>query len=303
MKNILIVLILILRIKLLALNPDSTYHRMPENWALVYKELDIKTPDGFSIKTWFFPAQSLQPADTIRAYYMNPKKKPYFVTDENAKPTIIICNGDAGNMADLLGLVMGYIEKDFNVVTFDWRGFGQSQKFTINKELLCYSEFLIDYNSVINEVVKFKEVDPKKIGLFGFSTGAYLSFAVAFENNNVKCFIGRGLMTNFEDFLEILYVNYPEKKDHVKVPLDYPIDLYPINIAPKFTKPTFLIVGSEDNRTPVFMSQKIYEILNCKKELWIVPGAAHGGAKGPEFINIDSFIAKTVEFYNKYLRN
>jgi hypothetical protein len=44
---------------LFALKPDSVYKVRPENYDLIYKELNIVTSDGYKIKTWFYPAQKL----------------------------------------------------------------------------------------------------------------------------------------------------------------------------------------------------------------------------------------------------
>ena len=303
MKNIYFLILLFSAFNAFGLKPDSVYTVRPENYALIYKELDIITSDGYKIKTWFYPAQDSVATDTVLEYYKNPRLKPYQLLDSKPKPTIIICNGDAGNMTGLINLASGYAQNGYNVVTFDWRGFGESDKFPTNENLLCYPEFLLDYQAVIDRIAKISEVDSTRIGLYGFSTGAYLSIAVAHKNKHIKCFAGRGLMTSFDDFLPLLFEIQPEKEGKVKKPRNYPVDLYPVNIAPHFNKPALLIVGSEDNRTPVSMSQKIYDKLPGEKELWIVQGAAHGGIKGPEYFNRKAFFRKTLEFYDKNLKN
>ena len=303
MKILFFVFSIIFSIQVFALSPDSVYTLRPENWALMYRELDIKTKDSVNIKVWFVPAQEHQPVDTIRAYYKSPRKRVYILSDTIPKPTIVVCNGDAGNMVGLISFINGYVREGYNVVTFDWRGFGESGKFTIDKNYLCYTEFLIDYDAVVNAISSFAEVDNSKIGVFGFSTGAYLSFATAYKNPHVKCFVGRALMTSFDDFLPLLFEIYPNKKDVVKKPTNYPNDLHPINIAPNFNKPAMLIVGEKDKRTPIWMSKTIFGLLKGEKELWIVDNASHGGANGPEFIDFNLFIKKTVAFYDKYLKN
>ena len=303
MKTINIVILVFFSYNSFALKPDSVYRVRPEKYALIYKEFNVKTPDGFNIKTWFYPAQDSVPYDTIKSYYENPKVRPYKTLNNNPKPTIVICDGDAGNMIGLISLAGKFVTFGYNVVTFDWRGFGESDKFPIEKNLLCHKEFLIDYNAVIDSIVQIIEVDSEHIGLYGFSTGAYLSFAVAYKNENVKCFAGRALMTSFDEFLPLLFEIKPEKKGIVKKPEDYPIELYPINIAPEFKKPALLIVGTEDKRTPVSMSERIFEKIVGEKELWIVQGAEHGGINGPEYLDRKEFLKKTTEFYDKYLKN
>ncbi|MDR0700540.1 MAG: alpha/beta fold hydrolase [Tannerella sp.] len=292
-----------------AVKPRLNYLVRPENYDLVYKEMDITTPDGYKIKTWFFPAQQLIHPDTIYdggrvwPYFTWEKHlpRPYSIINEQPKPTIIICNGDSDNMGGWISFAPYFISHGYNVVNFDWRGFGESSFFPADTMRLSYTEYLVDYHAVIDSISTLKEVDAQNIGVYGASTGAYLSFAVAHTNPNVKCFAGRALMTCFDDFLPYLHSERPERIG-IKKPEKYPVELFPVNIAPKFIKPTFLIVGEHDTRTPVWMSESIYEKLKEEKELWIVKGAAHGGGNGPEFINFAEWRERVVDFYDKYLK-
>ncbi len=286
----------------LALKPDSVYHYRPENAAMIYKEMDIETPDGYKIKAWFFPAQEIIEERSLLAYfYEHPLSRPYETITDQPLPTVIVSDGDAENMGGSVVYARILVAHGYNVVTFDWRGFGQSSPFPMDQDFLCYTEFLTDYHAVINHVAQMKEVDPENIALYGFSTGAYLSMAAAHTNDHVKCFVGRALMTSFDDFL----ANHPRwatDNRQLKKPLDYPEELYPIHVAPHFKKPTFLIVGGKDVRTPVSMSEAVFEKLPGEKLLWVVPEAEHGGPRGPEFIDIDRFERMWVNFLDIHLK-
>jgi len=50
------------------------------------------------------------------------------------------------------------------------------------------------------------------------------------------------------------------------------------------------------------MSKEIYKKLKGPKKLWIVPGAEHGGKRGPEMITYPEFFVKTLSFYDRYLK-
>ena len=101
---------------------------------------------------------------------------PYSTIDEEQRPTLVICNGDAGNMSyQQIDLAMIYAACGFNVVTFDWRGFGASSEFEMDDDYLCYTEMLEDYRAVLAAVKGQEEVDEDCIFLMGWSTGAYLS--------------------------------------------------------------------------------------------------------------------------------
>ncbi|MDD4739575.1 MAG: alpha/beta fold hydrolase, partial [Bacteroidales bacterium] len=266
-----------------AIKPDKVYVLRPENLGLIYRDLNVTTSDGLKIKTWFYPAQPALSEKEINEAWNNPVKKPYVAPYSKNRPTIIIANGDAGNMSyQQVHFALNFTSKGYNVVTFDWRGFGESSEWEINNDYLVYSEFLLDYDAVIKEVLKQnEEVDTNRIAVFGWSTGAYLSMAAASKCENIKAFVGIGLITSFDDVLPLLKQLQTHKDRNLIVPDDYPKELLPVNLAANYNKSTFLIVGEKDNRTPVWMSKKIYSLLPSKKELWIVEGAEHGGQNGP----------------------
>lgn len=284
-----------------AISPNRVYRFYPEKLGLIYKDMDVTTSDGLKIKTWFFPAQTKLPEVELDRAWAAPVKKPY-LSDKKKCPTIIICNGDAGNMSyQQLAFVQYFTNKGYCVVTFDWRGFGQSSEWSMNSDYLVYSEFLVDYDAVIEQVVQAEEVDASRIAVFGWSTGAYLSMGASSEYANVNCFVGIGLMTCFEDALPVLNRVPKNANRKLIVPSDYPKALQPLYLAPTYTKSTLLIVGALDDRAPVWMSETIYNALPGAKELWVVEGAGHTIInESPErWAQVNERI---VEFLDKHLK-
>ncbi|MCH7408728.1 hypothetical protein MM239_04930 [Belliella sp. DSM 111904] len=110
-----------------AINPEREYIRTPatENWN--YQQLDIQTSDGFCLNSWIYEA--------------NPE------TDKNT--VLILAYPDAGNMSYFVYHSIILAHAGYTVVTFDYRGFGESQDFEIRKELLYYNEFALDLEAVI----------------------------------------------------------------------------------------------------------------------------------------------------------
>ena len=278
------------------LKPEKEYKLRPENYALIYKELNVKTKDGLKIKTWFFPAQDSISNDEWDKALKSPIRKDYKLKYNCPKPTIIICNGDSQNMYILIQYAKELVTYGYNVVTFDWRGFGESDNWETNVDQLFYTEYLSDYNAVLDETLKQKEVDINRIGLYGFSTGAYLSFAIFSQRTETKAFVGRALLTNFETTVNLLKQKRPDR--NFITPKDYPIELIPETIAKKIEKPSFLIVGELDDITPEWMSAELFKSLKCEKQMWVVKNATHGGARGPDFINFNKFMLQLRTFYD-----
>lgn len=125
------------------------------------------------------------------------------------------------------------------------------------------------------------------------------SFTYYHHNPNYT-FVGQALMTSFDEVMPIIRALPKNKNRQLIVPADYPKELNPIVLAPRFKRPTLLIVGEKDERTPVAMSKSILAMLPGEKEIWIVPKAEHGGANGP-MQNFEVYNKKVLEFLNKYL--
>ena len=286
-----------------AIIPDTVYIRKPESMGLIYKNLEVITNDGYKIETWFFPAQSPLSEGELRD--LNGNRRTYETQDETKRPTIIVCNGDAGNMSYFqLYLAKSWTSRGFNVVTFDWRGFGKSSPFAMDRNYLCYTEMLEDYRAVVRTTSEQEEVLNGAIAVVGWSTGAYLSMITAYTDDLVNAFVGRSLPTDFDDFIPLVMKYKNKTRNELLVPEDFPAELMPVHIAPEFGKPLFLIVGENDFRTPVWMSRKIIESVpgTTPKELMIVENAAHGGKEDPILIAFDDFIKRTSDFLMDNLR-
>ena len=286
-----------------AIIPDTVYIRKPESMGLIYKNLEVITNDGYKIETWFFPAQSPLSEGELRD--LNGNRRTYETQDETKRPTIIVCNGDAGNMSYFqLYLAKSWTSRGFNVVTFDWRGFGKSSPFAMDRNYLCYTEMLEDYRAVVRTTSEQEEVLNGAIAVVGWSTGAYLSMITAYTDDLVNAFVGRSLPTDFDDFIPLVMKYKNKTHNELLVPEDFPTELMPVHIAPEFGKPLFLIVGENDFRTPVWMSRKIIESVpgTTPKELMIVENAAHGGKEDPILIAFDDFIKRTSDFLMDNLR-
>lgn len=294
MKKIFIfVIIYSLCCSLTALKPSKEYSNHPDDFALIYKDISCQAADSSKVAAWFFPAQPLPTREAIIAA-RNEGILPEYAAFADPSPTIVIADGDAGNMSSQINFVVAFCPLGYNVVLFDWRGFGASGDWPAASDQLCYREYLWDYAAVINKVYEQPEVDPDKVALYGGSTGAYLTIAAAKSDSRVDIVILRALLTSFEDVLKGLRAAKPDRD--LQSPEGYPENLLPINIAPELKIPVFLIVGEKDEVTPVEMSQTIYDLLPGKKELWIVPDAEHGGENGPVYSNFELFTTKVNEF-------
>ena len=93
------------------------------------------------------------------------------------------------------------------------------------------------------------------------------------------------------------------RADGYLVPEDFPAGEMPVYIAPTFTKPIFLINGSNDRRTPVWMSEKVLALLppSTPRRLMVVEGAGHGGKEDPMILEFERFVSQVADFLKEQL--
>jgi hypothetical protein len=265
MKKILILIILGLSINIFALKPDLKYVRKPCDLNINYKEQITLTPDNFKLKTWL----------------CSPRK------EVDNKTTLILAYGDAGNMSYWLNQVAELVKKGFTVVTFDYRGFGESDSFEINNEYLYYNEFVTDLVSVIRWTKNNHKEN--QIGIWALSMGTIMS-TLAFKEENVDFLVAEGFVRNP---MKIKQSIKKLKNKEIILPSDhykYENDLNQLSIK------TLLFSGKKDIVTTVEDS-KFVKNLNKQNKLIEFDGNHLGGFKALSSVSLgDRYIQEILGF-------
>lgn len=212
--------------QIFALNPDRNYQITPDSLGLTFESESILTPDNAEIKLW-----NIQP--------------PIETNNEN---TIIISYGDAGNMSWWLNQAAILSQVGYNVILFDYRGFGQSSDFEINKDMLYYNEFVTDLVTVIKWTKK--NVKSKNIGLLSFSMGTIMS-TIAVQAEPVDFMIAEGYVLNPETIKQRIKDLKGKEILLPKNSNDYKEKISKINF------PILIFSGTEDIVTTLQDSKKI----------------------------------------------
>lgn len=124
----------------LAINPSSRYIHTPLEMGLEYEEMRLHTNDGAVINVWHLPSSG--PACPI-----------------------ILAESDAGNMGDWLYLGAYLQSHGADVWLFDYRGFGSSSQFEVQRPFLFYQEFVEDLRAVAQKVYETTGKSPYLLGL------------------------------------------------------------------------------------------------------------------------------------------
>ncbi len=165
-----------------SLNPSRKYAAKPSDFGLDYSEVTIPTSDNLNLKGWLYKPQQI-------SYKM-----------------IILSGSGDGNMADLIEIASNFVTLGYNVLTYDYRGYGESEDFTINNNFFIYAQFEKDLNAAIDYVRKYHS-KMKTVDLWGKEVGAGLSIGVACNRKEIFQVIAdspystlEGIKKNFKDF-------------------------------------------------------------------------------------------------------
>lgn len=180
MKQVIVIILLGLGTTAYGINPDREYKWTPETRGLKYSEYKITTVDKFSINVWEYGL-------------------PDSVTTNR---TIILVGTDAGNMSYMIWQAKMFVEKGIRVISFDYRGFGKSSDFKINKDLLFCNEFAVDLDTVI-KAARDKYPD-NKVGLYSMSMGTYISLL---SKEKIDFLIAEGFYHNPQKVAERIKIN------------------------------------------------------------------------------------------------
>ena len=219
-----------------AINPDREYFMTPDSVSWNYEQLKITTKDKYKLNTWIYEANNENKKDTV----------------------IILAYPDAGNMSyfDYYAAILA--NEGYTVVTFDYRGFGKSDVFEIQREYLYYTEFALDLEAVVDDISK-KFID-QQIGIWAMSMGTTIaSRAYPAIKGKIDFIIGEGFVTDTSAIID----RYKELDKVLLLPEKSGIYKKAIQ---SIKLPVLILTASNDNITTHQDALKLQETLgqNCK---------------------------------------
>lgn len=206
-----------------ALNPSRTYKQLPDKYNMEYTAHDVKTADGAVLKAWYFPG------------------------NEKTTRLILISHNGEGNMADYLRRVDQFTSIGYNVVTYDYRGFGESSEFEIDNNMYLYPHFQDDMKAMIDFC---RQQFVQTFHLYGWGIGAGLSLGIGWNRNEIKAIIADTPFLSMEDLenrfeawdnpMEVPFAGYDKKHEPI-----YSLDIEPATLK-NTSKSVLLMIGSND---------------------------------------------------------
>jgi len=172
--------VLLISICSFGLNPSKNYAVSPGDFGMTYDTISIPTEDGLVLKGWYFKAM-----------------------EANSYKIIIISTNGNGNMADNLEIVSNFLTLGYNVITYDYRGYGRSSDFKINNNFFIYAQFEKDLEATLAYVKKYQS-KMRTVHLYGMGIGAGLSIAVGANHTEVSKIIADSPYSTFDDMKNVI---------------------------------------------------------------------------------------------------
>lgn len=202
-----------------AVKPERDYYLRPDSLSLPYRETRLKTPDGAELLSWILPGNAPKPLKT----------------------TLVLAYGDAGNMGSTLFLAKALVGAGFDLLLFDYRGFGHSSAFPMDSTRLYYNEFVTDLDTALRAARR--EFPANRLGVWSLSMGTVVA-TLCLQKSRVDFLIADNYVKSPAGVVKI-YKGWGKT-----VTLPENADRYP-SLTPRISCPVLFFGGTDDDVTPL----------------------------------------------------
>jgi fermentation-respiration switch protein FrsA (DUF1100 family) len=189
------------------------------------------------------------------------KLHAWFAKSDSALATLVMAHGNAGNLSHRLPVIRALRDAGFNVLMFDYRGYGRSDGRP--NEVGIYR----DGRAAFDYAVRRADVDSTRVIVWGTSLGGAVAVDVALQ----RPIAGLILESTFPSARDVARVAYPflPAQFFLRTKLDS------FSKIPRLSVPILFMHGSEDSIIPLSLGRKLYEAASQPKEFYLIPGADH----------------------------
>jgi fermentation-respiration switch protein FrsA (DUF1100 family) len=196
--------------------------------------------------------------------------------------TIIFFHGNGGNITNIGWLGQRFAKQGFDVLLFDYRGYGASDGVAADE-----ADLYADGDAAVKFVMDHKKARPEQIVLYGHSLGTAIVADVASRGKFGAVILESGFSSAssvataalpwLPGFLHFLGRNRFESASKLT----------------RVTSPILIAHGDPDGTIPTAEARLLFASANEPKKLLIVPGAGHVvfGSAGEQYLNqVEQFI-------------
>lgn len=237
---------------------------------LSYQDVGFSSRDGVLLRGWWLPAPE-------------------------GRKCLIIVHGGTKHRADptigMIQLAEGLVERDYNVLMFDFRGHGDSagEWRTVGPEEAQDVLGAFDW-------VCAQGINPENIAILGFSMGAAAAIWAAVQDPRISAIISDSCWADFSEMMELRWEGSLRSFSNLLLQMlvGKMEALNPVGVVGSASARIFFIHGREDMTIPWEHAKRLYGVSrNPTNRLWVVDGASHVGAYR---IHPKEYIDQVVQF-------
>lgn len=163
----------------------------------------------------------------------------------NSKGVIYYHHGNAGSLESWGERAIDFVAENYDVLMYDYRGFGKSTG-KIRNEKMLYNDALLIYKKLLYD---YKERD---IIVYGMSLGTGIAAKLA-HGNNPKMLI---LETPYFSFYDVAKFHYPYLPHSILLHYQFKTN----KLLPELKMPVYLFHGTEDETVPYNSSERLLQL-------------------------------------------
>jgi fermentation-respiration switch protein FrsA (DUF1100 family) len=185
----------------------------------------------------------------------------WFAPNDSAIATLVIAHGNAGNLSHRIDIIRALQKVGFNVMMFDYRGYGRSEGAPSENGIYKDGRAAFDY------VCKLPKVDTDRIILWGTSLGGAVAIDVAIHRKAAGLIL-EATFTSAKDFAAVHYSF---------LPIRYLLksEFNSIDKIPGIHIPLLMIHGTQDGIVPIRLGKELFAAANEPKEFYEIANADH----------------------------
>ena len=227
---------------------------------------------SFSRKLLYFPVGvSKARQDYINKYYKDVSEVTIPVKDNHTLhgwlikkdlqkfPTIIYFGGNAEEVSLNIEDFMNNLPANFILVNY--RGYGLSSGSPSEEKLLADAEKIFDY------AVDTFQVNPDSVFTMGRSLGSGVAAYLAVKKNLPKAI----LITPYTSIEETAKIHFPNLIVNFFLTDRFRTDL----LIKDYKNAVYIVAAADDDVIPAELAQKLYDQIDCRRELTIIQKAGH----------------------------
>jgi pimeloyl-ACP methyl ester carboxylesterase len=201
----------------------------------------------------------------------------WYVPSEN-RAGVVLAHGAGGDRRSLIQEALALHRHGFGTLLFDWPGHGESEgEIHWNEGERAALRGAVDFLSAR------ADLDPKRLGAFGFSMGGYTVAQVAADEPRLRATALAGAPPDAEEQTRWEYRRWGALAQ-IPALLAVKASGLPVGtLRPKDTvsrispRALLIIGGTEDGLVPQFMTEELFAAAKEPKQLLLIERAGHGG--------------------------